>query len=247
MKTRSSALPTGGVERGTRAPRSGTRFLVVRGRVVAMEAGALAEGARALAERPRGVLQGTSGLAEETGVLLDKARLVRVLTRSLRQIARLLRKEVHAQRERSRAPRGSTRVLRVIARDHVVKMRSLREKPRSPFVLASALLRRACGSRVLECGGVETTRPLHVTWVALSEIRHVRAELAPVDRTYAVAPDVAACLLGATRGSRVSNGRFLLRDARSLRRAFPPLSGTLRPTPDALRTRSFEYRLRASG
>jgi hypothetical protein len=205
-----------------------------------MNAGDLAEGTRALALPVRGVRRGTHGVAQDAGVLFETARLLLVMTRLLLQIAR----------------------------DHLVKMRSLRDNPRSPVVRAPALLFRARAPSVLARVDVEAARPSRVVAplrivmsVPLSEVGHFRAEVARAERTYPGALDVGARVrdeaespLRAIAYSLVkpgaphaSNGRFLLRGARFLGHGFRPLSGTLSPTPDALRTQSAENRPRASG
>jgi hypothetical protein len=171
-----------------------------------MKAGDLAEGTRALALPVRGVRRGTHGVAQDAGVLFEIARLLLVMTRSLLQIAR----------------------------DHVVKMRSLRDNPRSPLVCAPALLFRARAPSALARVDVEATRPPRVVAplrivmsVPLSEVGHLRAEVARADRTVPGALDVGACvrdeaesLLRAIACSLVkpgaphaSNARFLRHEA----------------------------------
>jgi len=97
--------------------------------------------------------------------------------------------------------------------------------------------------------------------VPLSEVGHLRAEVARAGRTYPGALDVGAsvrdeaesplraiaCSLVKPGAPHASNERFLLRAARFVGRGFRPLSSVLRPTPDALRTQSAENRPRASG
>jgi hypothetical protein len=170
-----------------------------------MKAGDLAEGTRALALPVRGVRRRTHGVAQDTGVLFEIARLLLVMTRSL----------LH------------------IARDHVVKMRSLRDNPRSPVVCAPALLFRAGSPSVLARVDVEAARsprvvaPLRIVMsVPLSEVGHLRAEVARADRTVPGALDVGACV----RDEAESLLRAITREARRrarLERAISPPRSTI--------------------